>query len=51
MATQLSDPARVHHYYISPKQVYDWITPGGAMVLLPRQDAIMKVVRQAMSGK
>ncbi len=51
MATQLSDPSRVHHYYISPKQVYDWITPGGAMVLLPRQDAIMKVVRQAMSGK
>jgi LCP family protein required for cell wall assembly len=51
MAAQLSDSSRLHHYYISPKQVYDWITPGGAMVLLPRQDAVMKVVRQAMSGR
>jgi len=51
LASQLSDTNRIHHYYIGPKQVYDWITPGGAMVLLPRQDGIKKVIRQAMSGQ
>lgn len=51
LAAQLTDTSRIHHYYIGPKQVYDWITPGGAMVLLPRQDAIMKVMRQALKGQ
>jgi LCP family protein required for cell wall assembly len=51
LAAKLTDPSQIHHYYIGPKQVYDYITPGGAMVLLPRQDKIMDVFRQALGGE
>ncbi len=51
LATQLSDSSRIRQHYIGPKQFYYWITPGGAMVLLPRQDAILKIIRQALGGE
>lgn len=51
LAAQLTDTSRIHHYFIGPKQTYDWITPGGGMVLLPRQAAITKVLRQALGGQ
>jgi len=50
-AAQLTDTSRIHHYFIGPQQTYDWITPSGGMVLLPRQDAIMKVLRKALNGE
>jgi LCP family protein required for cell wall assembly len=48
LAAQLSDTSRIQHYYIGPGQVTAWTTPGGAQVLLPRQDAIMAVLWQAL---
>ncbi|UCH59389.1 MAG: LCP family protein [Anaerolineales bacterium] len=51
LAAQLYDTSRINQYYISPKEVYNWITPGGAMVLVPDKDAVVKVVRKALSGK
>jgi anionic cell wall polymer biosynthesis LytR-Cps2A-Psr (LCP) family protein len=51
VAALLTEESRFRQYYITPKVVYDWITPGGAMVLLPRRDAVMKIVRKALSGK
>jgi len=41
----------INQYYISPKQVYNWITPGGAMVLVPKPGEVMKVLRKAQNMK
>lgn len=51
LVAKLTDTSRIRHYYIGPKQTYDWITSGGGMVLLPRMDAILNVLRQALSGQ
>jgi LCP family protein required for cell wall assembly len=52
LALQLAtDPSRIKRYYISPQDVWNYITPGGAMVLLPREDQIRKIVKQALAGK
>jgi LCP family protein required for cell wall assembly len=49
LVPKLADPANVNHYFISPKQVRDWITPGGAMVLVPDMDAIRRVIRRSQN--
>jgi LCP family protein required for cell wall assembly len=46
-----SDRSRIRDYFIGPQEVWDWITPGGAMVLLPRQDAIQKLMHRAIKGQ
>lgn len=51
LAAQLFDTSRIHQYYISPGQVSNWITPGGAMVLVPDQSKVRNTVRKALSGK
>jgi len=51
LAIQLTDTSRIKRYYISPTHVWDHITPGGAMVLLPREAEIRKLVKQAVTGK
>jgi LCP family protein required for cell wall assembly len=38
-------------FAVTYKQVYDWITPEGAMVLVPQKDALMKVIRQSQNLK
>jgi anionic cell wall polymer biosynthesis LytR-Cps2A-Psr (LCP) family protein len=45
------DRSGIHHYFIGPQQVWDWISPGGGMVLLPNQPAIQEVLRKALKGK
>jgi LCP family protein required for cell wall assembly len=49
LAAKITDTSRIDQYFIGPQQVYDWITPEGGMVLLPRQDAIMKIMRKALN--
>jgi LCP family protein required for cell wall assembly len=51
LALQLVDTSRIKRYYVSPQHVWDYITPGGAMVLMPREAEIRKLVKQAMNGK
>jgi LCP family protein required for cell wall assembly len=51
LAAQLADTSRIHHYFIGPGQVSDWITPGGGMVLLPQQDKVMNTIRKALNGQ
>jgi hypothetical protein len=46
-----ADRSRLHHHFIGPEQVWDWITPGGGMVLLPNIPAIKEVLRKANKGK
>lgn len=50
LASQLTDLSRVHHYFVSPAMASDWITPGGAMVLVPDREAIVNVIRKALKG-
>ncbi|OGO41043.1 MAG: hypothetical protein A2W36_02780 [Chloroflexi bacterium RBG_16_58_14] len=51
LAARLTDSSSIHQHFIGPKQVNNWITPGGAMVLLPVQDEIMRVIRKALKGE
>ncbi len=50
LAARLTDTSRIHNYFVSSHMVSDYITPGGAMVLLPQRDLIMNVIRKAMKG-
>ena len=51
LAAQLTDTSLIKHYYLDYHQVTDYITPGGAMVLLPRQGAINDLLERALSWK
>jgi LCP family protein required for cell wall assembly len=51
LAARLTDSSNIHQHFIGPKQVNNWITPGGAMVLLPVQDEIMRVIRKALKSE
>jgi anionic cell wall polymer biosynthesis LytR-Cps2A-Psr (LCP) family protein len=51
LAAKLTDTSNIHQHFIGPKQVNNWITPGGAMVLLPVQDEIMRVIRKALKSE
>ncbi len=41
---------RIHHFYISPREVYDWINSQGAMVLVPNRDAVLNVMHDALNS-
>ncbi len=47
LAVAFQDTSRIRQYVIGPQEVYDWITPGGAMVLIPRHDKINALLQQA----
>ncbi len=49
LAAKLTDSQNINHNFIGPKQVSDWITPAGAMVLLPDMDAIRRIIRKAQN--
>ena len=49
MATKIKNGSQIHNYFISHECVYDWITPDGGMVLLPRPDAIRAVLRKSLN--
>ncbi len=51
LAAKMAEEPNIKHYYINSKQVYDWITPEGAMVLLPNQQAVMQVIRKSQNLK
>jgi len=50
VAARFKDTSKIKHYYIGRGQVSNWITPGGAMVLLPYQDAVIDIMRQALNS-
>ena len=41
----------INRYYIGPKQAYDWITPDGAMVLVPIHSEVMKIIKKSQNLK
>jgi len=48
-AAKVAETRDIHHYFITYKQVYDWITPEGAMVLVPNHDALMQVIKKSQN--
>ena len=50
VAARFKDNSTIKHYYIGRAQVSNWVTPGGAQVLLPNQAAVMEVMRQALNS-
>jgi len=50
LAAQLGDGGRVKNYFVGPGKVTPYVTPGGAQVLLPQKDKIMKLLQKAMVG-
>ncbi len=51
LAAQMTDTSRIKNYFVGSGQVSGWITPGGAMVLLPNRDKVMNTVRKTLSGQ
>ncbi len=49
IASHLGNAQAVERYTIGDAQVYDWTTTQGAMVLIPIREAVMDVMRQAIS--
>ena len=51
LAVKLTDSSRINQYFIGPRQVYNWITPEGAMVLVPDVAAIRKIIRKSQNNQ
>ena len=49
LVAKIAESRDIHHYYIGYGQLYDWITPGGAMVLVPNQAAVMEVIQKSQN--
>ena len=50
LAAKLTDTSLIQRYYIGREHVTGWVTPTGAQVLLPNRDAVLSVMRQAVSS-
>lgn len=51
LATEFAnDPGRMRRYSIGPDQVWGWINSGGANVQLPNRDAVLGVIREAITS-
>ncbi len=48
-ATQIAESRNIKQYYLTYNHVYDWITPEGAMVLVPRQEMLMQVIKKSQN--
>jgi LCP family protein required for cell wall assembly len=49
LVLKLTDGGNINRFFIGPKQVSDWITPGGAMVLVPDMNAVRKIIRKSQN--
>ena len=50
MAAKFKNSSDIQRYYIGSGQVSNWITPGGAMVLLPNRESVLDIMRQALNS-
>lgn len=51
LAAKIAENRNIHTYAITYQHVSDWITPGGAMVLVPNKEAVMNVIRKSQNLK
>ncbi|MBE9473280.1 MAG: LCP family protein [Chloroflexi bacterium] len=50
VAARIKNTNKIQNYYIGRGQVTSWRTPGGGAVLLPKREAVMSVMRQALNS-
>jgi LCP family protein required for cell wall assembly len=48
-AVKIAETRNIKSFALTYNQFYDYITPGGAMVLVPNQQAMMKVIRKSQN--
>lgn len=48
-AAKIAETRNIRQYFITYQHVYDWITPEGAMVLVPNRAALMQVIRKSQN--
>jgi LCP family protein required for cell wall assembly len=48
-AVKIAESRDIKQYYLTYHHVYDWITPEGAMVLVPQPEALMQVIRKSQN--
>lgn len=49
-ASKLSDKSRITQYFINQDSVTEWVTPGGAQVLLPNFKIIRNILKKALNS-
>jgi len=49
LAAKIAENGNLKQYYVSSNNVNNWITPGGAMVLLPKKEDLMRVIRKSQN--
>jgi hypothetical protein len=40
----------VRNFFVGPGKVTPYVTPGGAQVLLPQKDKILRLLQKALEG-
>jgi LCP family protein required for cell wall assembly len=50
-AAKIRDLDQINQYFIDRSLVTEWISPGGAMVLLPHQEATSDLMQQALNSR
>jgi LCP family protein required for cell wall assembly len=50
IALHLSDSTLINQYYINQDAITEWVTPGGAQVLLPNYTVIRKILKKALNA-
>lgn len=48
-AAKIAESRNIKQYFVTYNHVYDWITPEGAMVLVPQQEMLMQVIRKSQN--
>jgi polyisoprenyl-teichoic acid--peptidoglycan teichoic acid transferase len=48
-AAKIAESRNIKQYFLTYNHVYDWITPEGAMVLVPQQEMMMQVIRKSQN--
>jgi len=51
LVAHVAETGSIKNYYIGPGQVYDWITPDGAMVLVPDQRSVMEIIHKSQNAR
>ncbi len=50
LALQIDKTSDIRRFAIGPDQVNPWKTPGGAQVLLPKQNEVLEIMQQALNS-
>ncbi len=48
-AAKIAETRNIRQFALTYNHVYDYITPGGAMVLVPNQEQMMKIIRKSQN--